>query len=91
LTPGKRHPVPIGQEAGWISDLVWTQRLEELPFASAGERTPVRLYIINAYSNILDNLKERYQLGDLGVDGSIILKLILKERDVCQLDSSGSG
>jgi hypothetical protein len=25
LTPGKRPPVPIGQEAGWGSEPVWTQ------------------------------------------------------------------
>jgi hypothetical protein len=29
-------PVPIGQEAGWVPELVWTQRLEEIYFASAG-------------------------------------------------------
>jgi hypothetical protein len=32
----ERTPVPIEQEAGWASDLVWTQRLEEETFASAG-------------------------------------------------------
>jgi hypothetical protein len=26
---GKDPPVPIEQEAGWASELVWTQRLEE--------------------------------------------------------------
>jgi hypothetical protein len=29
LTPVKRHPVPIVQEAGWAPELVWTQRLEK--------------------------------------------------------------
>jgi hypothetical protein len=29
LPPWKGPPVPIGQEAGWASELVWTQRLEE--------------------------------------------------------------
>jgi hypothetical protein len=28
-------------EAGWASELVWTQRLEEKSFASAGDRTAV--------------------------------------------------
>jgi hypothetical protein len=28
FTPGNGPPVPIGQEAGWPSELVWTQRLE---------------------------------------------------------------
>jgi hypothetical protein len=32
LPPGKRTPVLIGQEAGWASELVWTQRLEEESF-----------------------------------------------------------
>jgi hypothetical protein len=29
LPPGKGPPVPIGQEAGWAPEPVWTQRLEE--------------------------------------------------------------
>jgi hypothetical protein len=32
LPPGKdppAPPVPIGYEAGWVSELVWTQRLQE--------------------------------------------------------------
>jgi hypothetical protein len=41
LYPEKRTLVHIGQEAGWASELVWTQRLEENSFASAGDRTPV--------------------------------------------------
>jgi hypothetical protein len=36
LPPGKGPPVPIGQEAGWASEPVWTQRLEKKSFASAG-------------------------------------------------------
>jgi hypothetical protein len=39
LPPGKQPPVPIGQEAGWSSEPVWTLwRRENLP--SAGNRTP---------------------------------------------------
>jgi hypothetical protein len=41
LAPGKGPPVPIVQEAGWASEPVWTQRIEEKSFASAGDRTPV--------------------------------------------------
>jgi hypothetical protein len=37
---GKGPPVHILQ-AGWASELVWTQRLEEKSFAPAGDRTPV--------------------------------------------------
>jgi hypothetical protein len=40
LPPGKGPPVPIVQEAGWASEPVWTQRLEEKSSAPAGDRTP---------------------------------------------------
>jgi hypothetical protein len=33
----ERIPVPIVQETGWATELVWTQKLEEKSFASAGE------------------------------------------------------
>jgi hypothetical protein len=36
---GKDPPVPIGQEAGWVPEPVWTQWLEEKSFVSAGDRT----------------------------------------------------
>jgi hypothetical protein len=39
LPPGEGPPVPIGQEAGWAPEPVWTQRLEEK--SSAGDRTPI--------------------------------------------------
>jgi hypothetical protein len=29
------------QETGWASELVWTQRLEEKSFVSAGDRIPI--------------------------------------------------
>jgi hypothetical protein len=32
LPPGKGPAVPIGQEAGWAPEPVWTQRLEEKSF-----------------------------------------------------------
>jgi hypothetical protein len=41
LYPKKGPPVPIGQEAGWAPELVWTQRLEKKSFASAGDLIPV--------------------------------------------------
>jgi hypothetical protein len=34
---GKGPPVPIVQEAGWAPEPVWTQRLEEKSFDSAGD------------------------------------------------------
>jgi hypothetical protein len=39
LPPGKGPPVPIGQEAGWAPEPVWTQKLAEISLASAGDRT----------------------------------------------------
>jgi hypothetical protein len=39
LARGKGPPVPTVQEAGWAPEPVWTQRLEEKSFASAGNRT----------------------------------------------------
>jgi hypothetical protein len=40
--PGRSLPtVPIGEEAGWAPDPVWTLRIEEKSFAPAGDRTPI--------------------------------------------------
>jgi hypothetical protein len=39
LPPGKGPPVPIVQEAGWVPEPVWTQRLQEKSLASAGDQT----------------------------------------------------
>jgi hypothetical protein len=33
--------IPIAQGAGWVSELVWTQTIEEKSCASAGDQTPV--------------------------------------------------
>jgi hypothetical protein len=33
--------IPIVQEAGWAPEPVWTQRLKEKSFVSAGDQTPV--------------------------------------------------
>jgi len=40
LHSGKGPPVVNRQEAGWASEPVWTQRLQEISFASAVDRTP---------------------------------------------------
>jgi hypothetical protein len=45
----KDPPVPIGQEAGWASEPVWTLWLEEILFASAGDRTPVVQSVVRHY------------------------------------------
>jgi hypothetical protein len=49
LTPEKGPPVPIVQEAGWAPEPVWTQRLEEKSFASAGDWTPVVRSVVRHY------------------------------------------
>jgi hypothetical protein len=36
FTRGKGPPVPIGQETGWASEPVWTQRIEENPLLPRG-------------------------------------------------------
>jgi hypothetical protein len=41
LPPGKGPSVSIGQDAGFASEPVWTQRLHEKPFALAGDRTSI--------------------------------------------------
>jgi hypothetical protein len=41
LPPGKEPLVPIGQEAGWAPESVWTQRVEEKSSTPVGDGTPV--------------------------------------------------
>jgi hypothetical protein len=41
LVLGKGPTVPIVQEAGWAPEPVWTQRLQENSFASAGDRITI--------------------------------------------------
>jgi hypothetical protein len=41
---GKDPWYPLGLEAGWASELVWTHRLEEKSFASVRDRTVARHY-----------------------------------------------
>jgi hypothetical protein len=50
LPPGRGPPVPIGQEAGWAPEPVWTQRLEEKSFAPVGDRTPVVQPVVRHYT-----------------------------------------
>jgi hypothetical protein len=49
--PGKEPPVPIGQEARWAPEPVWTQRLEEKSSASVGNPTPVVQSVIRHYAD----------------------------------------
>jgi hypothetical protein len=53
LPPGKGPPVPIVQEAGWVPEPVWTQRLQEKSLASAGDRTSIaRSSVARYYTEI---------------------------------------
>jgi hypothetical protein len=48
---GQCHaPAPIGYEAGWAPEPVWTQRLEEKFFAPAGDRAPIVQPVIRHYT-----------------------------------------
>jgi hypothetical protein len=49
LPSGKGPQVPIGQEAGWVLEPIWTQRLEEKSFAPARDRTPVVQSVVRHY------------------------------------------
>jgi hypothetical protein len=49
LYPGKGLPVPTGKESEWGSELIWTQRLEENSFVSAGDRTPAAQSVVTLY------------------------------------------
>jgi hypothetical protein len=51
LPLGIGPPVPIGYEAGWASELVWTQRLEGKSCTSAGDRTPVVQSVVRYYTD----------------------------------------
>jgi hypothetical protein len=48
---GKEPLVPIGQEAGWAPEPVWTQRLEEKSSVSVGDRTPVVQSVVRHYTD----------------------------------------
>jgi hypothetical protein len=49
--PGRAlPPVPIVQEAGWASEPVWTQRLQEKSFTSAGDQTLVVQSVVRHYT-----------------------------------------
>jgi hypothetical protein len=54
LTPGKGPPVPIVQEAGWASEPVWTQRLEEkilCPRRGSNPDRPVVQPVVRHYTD----------------------------------------
>jgi hypothetical protein len=46
---GNWPPVPIVQEAGWASEPVWTQILEEKSFAPDGDQIPAAANTVSGY------------------------------------------
>jgi hypothetical protein len=50
--PGKGLPVPIVQEAGWASEPIWPQRLEEKSFAPAGDRTLIARSLVRHFAEL---------------------------------------
>jgi hypothetical protein len=66
LPPGKGPSVPIGQEAGWAPEPVWTQRLEEKLFAPAGDRTPIARSLMYLLQMAIRQYQRRTVLEDLG-------------------------
>jgi hypothetical protein len=46
----------IGLEAGWVSELVWTQRLEEKFFACVADRNPDVQSVVRHYMTELPQL-----------------------------------
>jgi len=52
LAPGKGPTLPNGQEAGWATELVWTERLEEkFFFTFAGDRIPFVQTVVRHYTD----------------------------------------
>jgi hypothetical protein len=55
----KKSPVPIGYEAGWAPEPVWTLKSREKYFASGGNRTPVVQPLARRYTDELSRLLSR--------------------------------
>jgi hypothetical protein len=51
FTSEKGPSLPIGQDVGRASELVWTMRLEDKYFASAGDRSPVVQSVVRYYTD----------------------------------------
>jgi hypothetical protein len=76
LYPGGKFPVSVGQEAGWASELVWTQRQIRLPFSrSVSKLKKQRLCFLGYYAYLLDLM---YDIEDWG---STLLRNISKHVD----------
>jgi hypothetical protein len=72
LLPGKGPLVPIVQEAGWAPEPVWTQRLEEKFFASAGDRTPIVQSVVRHYTDWATPAPKLYEHRHLNSTGYLL-------------------
>jgi hypothetical protein len=74
IPSGMYPPVPIRQEAGWVSEKVWTEKLEEKSFANAGDRTLVVQSVVQPFAIFLPwrNLWNNFQ-----VSGNPCIKIII--------------
>jgi hypothetical protein len=89
LPPGKAFPVPIGQEAGWASEPVWTLRLEEKCIALPGIELrspgrPVRsqtLYWLSYPDSLFISVERKMFTMIVGTPLNYILQTYLFPRD----------
>jgi hypothetical protein len=51
--PPERIPGTTGQGAGWASELVWTQRIKEKSFFSAGDRNLIVQSVVRHSTDVL--------------------------------------
>jgi hypothetical protein len=65
FTPRIGPPVPFRQEAGWTSELVWTQRVEEKSFDSAGDRIPVVKSVVTILTELPNSIWEHEMVRNL--------------------------
>jgi hypothetical protein len=76
LPPGKGPQVPTGLETGCASELIWSRRLEEKSFVSAGDQTPVVQSVIRHYTDA--NLRGQFLSANFQIQW---LTLLLRIRD----------
>jgi hypothetical protein len=81
LPPGKGPPVRIVQEAGWVPEPVWTQRLEEKSF----NRPNKELHNLYSSSGIIRQVKSRRMrwaghVARMGEDRKVY-KVLVRKRE----------